>query len=106
MASLYSNDLGRSFITDGDAGQVVIFDLGTFKKVGEVKAETDADSIIYDAVSKQIFVFNGRPKSSTVIDPVKGTVIATIPLGGAPEQAVADGKRMIYDNLEDKNEVV
>ena len=39
MASLYSNDLGRSFITDGDAGQVVIFDLGTFKKVGEVKAE-------------------------------------------------------------------
>ena len=68
--------------------------------------KTDADSIIYDAVSKQIFVFNGRPKSSTVIDPVKGTVIATIPLGGAPEQAVADGKGMIYDNLEDKNEVV
>jgi hypothetical protein len=23
-------------------------------------------------------------------------------LGGAPEQAVADGKGMIYDNLEDK----
>jgi len=100
------NDLGRGFITDGDAGQVVIFDLKTFKKVGEVKADADADSIIYDSVSKRIFVFNGRPKSSTVIDPVKGTVIATIPLGGAPEQAVADGKGVIYDNLEDTNEVV
>jgi YVTN family beta-propeller protein len=100
------NDLGRGFITDGDAGQVVIFDLKTFKKVGEVKADADADSIIYDSVSKQVFVFNGRPKSSTVIDPVKGTVIATIPLGGAPEQAVADGKGVIYDNLEDTNEVV
>jgi YVTN family beta-propeller protein len=100
------NDLGRGFITDGDAGQVVIFDLKTFKKVGEVKADMDADSILYDPVSKHIFVFNGRPKSSTVIDPVKGTVIATIPLGGAPEQAVADGKGVIYDNLEDTNEVV
>jgi hypothetical protein len=26
--------------------------------------------------------------------------------GGAPEPAVADGKGMIYDNLEDKNEVI
>src|SRR6267154_2446807 len=41
-----------------------------------------------------------------VIDPVKGEVITTIPLGGAPEQAVADGKGMIYDNLEDTNEVI
>jgi len=100
------NDLGRGFITDGDAGQVVVFDLKTFKKIGEVKADADADSIIYDSVSKHIFVFNGRPKSSTVIDPVKGTVIATIGLGGAPEQAVTDGKGVIYDNLEDTNEVV
>ena len=29
-----------------------------------------------------------------------------IELGGAPEQAVADGKGMIFDNLEDTNEVV
>src|SRR5262245_7401809 len=100
------NDLGRGFITDGDAGQVIVFDLKTFKKVGEIKADKDADSILYDPASKRIFVFNGQPKSSTVIDPVKGSVIATIPLGGAPEQAVADGKGVIYDNLEDTNEVV
>ncbi|HME98999.1 MAG TPA: YncE family protein, partial [Terriglobia bacterium] len=100
------NDMGRGFITDGDAGQVIVFDLKTFKKVGEIKADKDADSILYDPASKRIFVFNGSPKSSTVIDPAKGTVIATIPLGGAPEQAVTDGKGTIYDNLEDTNEVV
>ena len=33
-------------------------------------------------------------------------MVATLALGGAPEQAVADGKGMIYDNLEDKNEVI
>ena len=100
------NELGRGFITDGDAGQVIVFDLKTFKKVGEIKADKDADSILYDPASKRIFVFNGQPKSSTVIDPAKGTVIAAIPLGGAPEQAVSDGKGTIYNNLEDTNEVV
>jgi DNA-binding beta-propeller fold protein YncE len=98
--------LGRGFISDGSSGQTVIFDLKTLKKIGEVKAEADADSIIYDPASKHVFVFNGDPHSATVIDPAKGTVLATLPLGGAPEQAVADGKGMIYDNLEDTNEVI
>lgn len=100
------SDLGRGFVTDGDAAEVVVFDLRTLKTVGRIKAETDADSILYDAVSKRIFVFEGDANSCTVIDPAKGAVLATLPLGGAPEQAVADGKGMIYDNLENKNEVI
>ena len=98
--------LGRGFVSDGDLAQAIIFDLKTFKKLGEVKADRDADSILYDPASKHIFVFNGEPKTATVIDPAKGAVLSTIALGGAPEQAVADGKGMIYDNLEDTNEVV
>jgi len=99
-------EFGRGFISDGDAGEAVIFDLKTLLPIGRVKADDDADSILYDPASKRIFVFNGRPNSATVIDPAKGTVVATLPLGGAPEQAVADGKGMIYDNLEDKNQVI
>ena len=99
-------ELGRGFISDGNAAQVVIFDLKTLKTIGTIKGEMDADSILYEPVSKHVVVFNGDPKSATVIDPGKGTVITTIPLGGAPEQAVADGKGMIYDNLEDTNEVI
>jgi YVTN family beta-propeller protein len=99
-------ELGRGYISDGDAAQIVIFDLKTFKTLGQIKGEKDADSIIYDPASKRVFVFNGDSKSATVIDPAAGTVLATLPLGGAPEQAVADGKGMIYDNLEDTNEVI
>jgi YVTN family beta-propeller protein len=99
-------DLGKGFISDGELGAAVMFDLKTLKTTGQVKAEKDADSIFYDPASKRIFVFNGSSKSSTVIDPASGTVVATIPLGGAPEQAVVDGKGMIYDNLEDTNEVI
>ena len=98
--------LGRGFITDGDAGQVVIFDMKTLKQTGQVKADKDADYILYDPFSKHIFAFNGEPHSITVIDPTKGSVISTVPLPGQPEQAVADGKGMIYDNIEDTNEVV
>jgi YVTN family beta-propeller protein len=99
-------ELGRGFITDGDLAQVIIFDLKTLKTIGQVNADKDADYILYDAPSKRIFVFDGNPHNMTVIDPAKGTVIATIPLGGGPEQAVSDGKGTIYDNIEDTNEVI
>ena len=99
-------ELGKGFISDGDLAEAVMFDLKTLKVLSHIKTEKDCDSIFYDSVSKHIFTFNGSSKNATVIDPAKGTVIATIPLGGAPEQAVADGKGMIYDNLQDTNEVI
>jgi len=98
-------ELGKGFISDG-TGKIVIFDTASLKVTGEVKGEEDADSIIYDPASKRVFVFNGDSKSATVIDPAKGTVVKSIPLGGGPEFAVADGKGTVFNNIEDKNEVV
>jgi len=40
-----------------------------------------------------------------VIDAEKGTVVSNIPLDGKPEFGVADGKGMVYVNIEDKSEV-
>jgi DNA-binding beta-propeller fold protein YncE len=99
-------ELGRGFISDSGARQVTTFDSRTLKTIGRVAGEEDADSILYDPASKRVFVLNGDPKNATVIEPAAGAVVATIPLGGAPEQAVADGKGTIYDNLEDTNEVI
>jgi YVTN family beta-propeller protein len=99
-------DVGKGFITDGDGEKVFIFEIASLKITGELKSPPDTDSIFYDPASKRVFTFNGDSKNSTVIDPAKGTVIATVALGGAPEQAVVDGKGTIYDNLEDTNEVI
>jgi YVTN family beta-propeller protein len=99
-------ELNKGFITDGDAGAIIVFDLKTLKPTKTIKGEEDADWILYDPASKHVFSFNGDSKSATVIDPAKEEVIKSIPLGGAPEQAVADGKGMIYENLESTNEVV
>jgi outer membrane protein assembly factor BamB len=99
-------EFGRGFISDGAQGKVIIFDLKTLKVIGEVKADNDADCVVYDPASKRVFAMNGDPHSSTVIDAQSGTVLGTITLGGAPEFAVADGRGTVYVNMEDKNEVV
>jgi DNA-binding beta-propeller fold protein YncE len=99
-------EFGRGFITDGGQGKIVIFDLKTLKTIGEAKAEEDADSIVYDPMSKRIFSMNGDAKSSTVIDAKTGSAVGTIPLGGGPEFAVADGKGTVYVNIEDKSELL
>lgn len=99
-------ELGKGFISDGDAGKAIIFDMKTFKITGEVKADKDTDYILYDAASKRVFAFNGSAHNITVIDPSNGSVVGTVPVSGVPEQPVADGKGMIYDNIETGNEVV
>jgi DNA-binding beta-propeller fold protein YncE len=98
-------ELGKGFITDGDAASVVVFDMKSLKKTGEIKSYPDTDAIIYDPASKLIFTFNGDSKNSTVIDPAKETVVKALDLGGAPEQAVPDGKGIVYDNIAESNEV-
>jgi hypothetical protein len=99
-------ELGKGFITDGDGAKVVVFDIKTLKITGEIKTYPDTDSITYDASSKLVFTFNGDSKNSSVIDPVKETLIKTIDMGGGPEQPASDGKGTIYDNNEETNEVV
>ena len=99
-------DLGRGFISDGAAGKAIIFDLSTLKVVGEANAAPDADCILYDSASHRIFTFNGDSHSATAIDPATGKDVGTIDLGGGPEFAVANGQGMIYNNLEDKSEVL
>jgi len=98
-------EFNRGFITDGDPGKIAIFDLKTLKIVGEVKSDPDTDAIVYDPVSKNVFSMNGDSHNSTVVNAKTGELVKKIALDGAPEFAVADGKGMVYANIEDKNEV-
>jgi len=101
-----ADEFNRGFISDGAQGAVIIFDLKTLKTIGEVKTAPDADCVIYDPASHRVFSMNGDSHSATVIDAKTGTVVKTVDLGGGPEFAVADGKGTVYNNIEDKNEVV
>lgn len=98
------NDLNRGFITDGKGNAVVAFDTKTLQIIKTIPISGKGpDGIIYDAASKKIFAFEGDSNTAAVVDPQGLTQSALINLGGAPEFAVADGKGLIYNNLEDKS---
>jgi DNA-binding beta-propeller fold protein YncE len=98
--------LGKGFVTDGDSGNIAVFDIKSLKVTRLIKTYPDADGIVYDPVSKLLFAFNGDSKNSSVIDPEKEAVVKTIDMGGGPEQPVADGQGTVYDNNEETNKIV
>lgn len=99
-------EFNHGFISDGAANTVVVFDLTTLAKVGEVAAGMNPDGIIYDPGTKRVFAFNGRSANATAVDAEKGTLAGTVTLEGKPEFAAADGKGHVYVNIEDKSEVM
>lgn len=102
----FADDLGTGFISDGGSNQVFVFDVKTLNVKSQIPAGTNPDGIVYDAFSKRVFAFNGRSQNATVIDAATAKVDTTIALGGKPEFPISDGKGNIYDNIEDKNEIV
>jgi DNA-binding beta-propeller fold protein YncE len=101
-----AHEFGRGFTSNGRTNTVTIFDLQTLKILGTAPTGTGPDAILYDPASKRVFTFNGRGGDATAVDAATGTAAGTIALGGRPEFAVADGQGQIYNNLEDKSEVV
>jgi YVTN family beta-propeller protein len=94
------------YISDGGANAVVIFDRMSLQTVTSIPAGTNPDGIVFEPVTKTVWAFNGRSKDVTVIDTSSQKVIATVPLPGKPEFPVADGKGVVFDNIEDKSEIV
>jgi len=94
------------YISDGGGNAVVVFDRANFSTVATIPAGTNPDAIIYEPATKSVWAFNGRSKNITVIDAASRKVIATIDVPGKPEFAVSDGKGSVYNNIEDKSEVL
>jgi len=100
------HSLNRGFISDGGSGEVVVFNLKSHAVLQKVKAGENPDGILYDPASKRVFAFNGGSKDATAIDAATGKVLGTIALGGKPEFPATDAKGNVYDNIEDKSEIV
>ena len=101
------DDSGKyGYISDGRAGQVVVFDRASLKKVDSIPVGTNPDGIVFEPVTKTVWAFNGRSSNVSVIDTATRKVVATIALPGKPEFPVADGTGTIFDNIESKNSIV
>ncbi len=101
----FDNALHKGYTSNGRLNNVFVFDLSSNKILKEIPTGENPDAISYEPFSKKIITCNGRSKSLSVIDPEKGSVVATIELDAKPEEAVSDGNGKLYVNLEDKNEI-
>lgn len=103
-------EVNRGFISDGEAGAVVIFDLASRQVLGTVAAAEDADGIIYDPASHQVWVACGDAGAvvpiASDVDPKSGKANSPVELGGKPEDLVADGRGRLFVASQNKNEVV
>lgn len=59
------------------------------------------DGIYFDPFNERVYIFSHPTKDATVIDAKDGSVVGTIDLGGTPEEAVGDGKGMLYVVMQD-----
>jgi len=99
-------DLGRGYVSNGQAATVTIFDLKTLNRIADVPTGKKPDAVIYDPATGRVFAFNGGSDSATVIEAKDGKVAGTVSLGGGPEFAVSDGKGYVFNNLEDEGVVL
>jgi YVTN family beta-propeller protein len=103
---VFSPDGVHGYITDGGANQVAEFNRKTNTIEKTIPAGTGPDGELFEPVTKTVWAFNGRSHDATVIDTATNTVVATVALPGKPEFPVADGRGYVFDNIEDKSEIV
>ena len=89
----------------GTSKPVVMWDTKTLAKIKTIDVAGNPDGILFDPFNQRVYVLSHSAPNVTVINAADGTVAGTIDLGGAPEQAVTDGKGNIYIDVEDKNQV-
>ena len=84
---------------------VVMWDTTTLATLKTIDVQGRPDGILFEPLTERVYVFSHSAPNVTVIDGKDGTVVGTIDLGGAPEQAQSDGQGHVYIDLEDKDQI-
>jgi len=82
-----------------------MWDTKTLATIKTIDVEGGPDGILFDPFNERVYVFSHRAPNATVINAADGSIVGTIDLGGAPEQAVTDGKGHLYVDIEDKDNI-
>ena len=82
-----------------------MWDTNTLTVIKTIEVQGRPDGMMFDPYNERVWVLSHVAPNATVIDAKDGSVVATVDLGGAPEQAVSDGKGTIYVNIEDKSNI-
>jgi hypothetical protein len=84
---------------------VSMFDTRTLQVLKKIEVQGGPDGILFEPYSRHVFVFSHRQPNATILDPMDGSIVGTLDLDGAPEQAASDGAGHLYVDIEDKDKV-
>jgi DNA-binding beta-propeller fold protein YncE len=84
---------------------VGMFDTETMQPIKNIEVQGRPDGILFEPLTKRVYVLSHEAPNVTVIDPKDGSIVGTIDLGGSPEQAASDGQGHLYVDLEDKDSI-
>jgi DNA-binding beta-propeller fold protein YncE len=85
--------------------QVGMFDTETMQKIKDIKVQGRPDGILLEPFTDKIYIFSHESPSITIIEPKDGSVIGTIDVGGAMEEARSDGQGKLFVNVEDERKI-
>ncbi|MEP6716737.1 MAG: hypothetical protein ABJC09_14290, partial [Terriglobia bacterium] len=84
---------------------ITMFDSKTLQKIKDIEVQGNPDGYLFDAFNQRWYDLSHSQPNVTVIDAKDGSILGTIDIGGAPEQAATDGKGHIYVDVEDKGSI-
>ena len=84
---------------------VVMWDTQTLATIKTIDVKGNPDGVLFDPFNERVYILSHVAPHATVIDGKDGSVVGTIDLGGAPEQAASDGQGHLYIDIEDQNNV-
>ena len=93
---------GHGFAT---STPVAMFDAHTFAVLKKIDVQGNPDGYLNDAYNHRFYILSHAEPNLTVLDDKDGTILGTINIGGAPEQAVTDGHGKIYVDIVDKSAI-
>jgi DNA-binding beta-propeller fold protein YncE len=96
---------GQLLTTNSGDDTVRIFDAKTGALQAKISTAKGPDAAAWDPASKHVFVMAARAGEADIVDPATKTAVGSVPIGGALEFAVADGKGKLFVNIEDKGEI-
>lgn len=89
----------------GSSNPVSMWNSKDLTPIKTIDVQGGPDGIMADPFNGRVYVLSHRQPNATVLDAKDGSIVATIDLDGAPEQAVSDGKGHIYIDIEDKGRI-
>ena len=92
-------ELHRGFADGSRSRTLTVFDLDSLRPIARLPADDDADAVVYDGVSRRVFVMNGDSGTISVIDAATLKPVATLRIGGKLEFAAGDGHGALFVNL-------